>query len=200
MADYDLGSLDGVRTLLQKQDVEINQDGLIEQELERASWLIMERCGRFLPTEDNADKRFVIEGGRRPAGGYTLDLFPYYARAIDAVVVDPDGSSPQSLAVADFRARPVNALDGMYRYLKLPGATYAPETETEVEVTGDWGFTTVPGTVKQACEITVVEWLRKDVQAFSTTYLAAEDRVDRPEAIPIAAKRMLHNYWRERQG
>jgi hypothetical protein len=201
VADYALCARDDVREVLQKQDVEVDQDDLIDREIDRASWVIMEHCGRFKPVEAaGTEKRYVVEGGRRPRGGYTVDLFPFYASAVTAVVLDPDGSSPQTLAATDWRPRPLGALDGMYRTLKLPNVSLVPEVEYELEVTGTWGFADVPPSVIQAAAITVVEWIRKDVQAFSTAYLAGEERLDRPEKIPAGARRMLSDYWRERQG
>jgi hypothetical protein len=66
----------------------------------------------------------------------------------------------------------------------------------QVEVTATWGWTSVPADVEHATIVTTGIWLRRDVSAFSTTYVLDEDRVERPESLPSAVRAMLGPYRR----
>jgi hypothetical protein len=186
----ELATLAQVRQALQKQEADVDDDELLEAFIRRASKTIQGRglCGRIRPSENGATKTLVWDGGHR------IDLFPFRARAVSAVTLDPGGSSPTVLAAADFRPRPASPLDGAFTWLRFPNHSLPPSFEAEIEVTGDWGYDVVPDDVNQACIITVVEWLRKDVAAMSTAWMAEEGRLDRPEAIPRGALRMLVDY------
>lgn len=197
-ADYALATTEDVRALLQKPSGDNQQDPVIERLIERASVVIRNRFGKFLPKEDAAVKTFAMTAGRR------VNLAPYFLRGATQVRIDVEGSYPSTLASGDYQLRPLSPLDGVYRWLRLPDQyLLAGRVERHVEVTGNWGYNGIdnlPQDVRQACAITVVEWMRKDVSAFSTAFSIDEGRVDRPEALPGAAYRMLLHYDRGGQG
>jgi hypothetical protein len=64
-----------------------------------------------------------------------------------------------------------------------------------VTVTGTWGFPAVPEDVKHWCKVTVAEWMRKDVSAFTTTFNIDAQRFDVPSELPAAAKAGLAHYY-----
>jgi hypothetical protein len=108
-------------------------------------------------------------------------------------------SAATPLTSGSYTLEPDPAEDGVYTHLRFPGSqlyesnlelldtSYANALQQKVKVTGDWGYATVPEDVKHWANVTVVEWIRKDVSAFSTAFDANEDRLDRPEEIPFAA-------------
>lgn len=184
-----LTSLAAVRAHLQKSPTDTGQDATIESLIESASWTIIQRYGKFRPTESTAVKTFVWDGGHR------LNLFPYYLRSVDSVVLDE--TSPTTLTTDDYQLRPTSPLDDVYKWIRLPN--HQAQVERQVTVTGDWGYETVPFDVEQACVITVVEWMRRGVQAFGTSYESDEATLA-PAGLPMAAKRLLAPYDRHGQG
>lgn len=207
MAAGDLTDLATVREFMQKgaTGTETEQDALITDVITRASRVIQRTYTRiFVPAETNASHTFVWRGR-----GW-LSLSPWYARSVTAVQLDPDLSSPTNLSAGDWSIEPDPAEDGVYTHLRFPGQTFTGYSNLElqddlvessyyrrVRLTGDWGYTAVPDDVKHWATVTVVEWIRKDVSAFSTAFDPNEDRLDRPEAIPYAAQRGLLAYKRD---
>jgi hypothetical protein len=98
---------------------------------------------------------------------------------------------------------PLNAATGgTYLNLRLSGALSIYSTTFQnfgyalVDVTGDWGFASIPNDVKQACIEGVAIRLRRDVSAFSTTFNIDEARLERPEALPASVCQALRQYKR----
>jgi hypothetical protein len=123
------------------------------------------------------------------------------------VVLDGDTTSPTTLAATDYSLRPRAAVDGVYRWLHMGGQYVAAPglsgiasdlmPERLVTITGDWGFAdiaSVPADVKHWVNITVVNWLRKDAEAFSTTFNLADERLERPEALPSAVRAAMRTW------
>lgn len=195
MADpRDLTTVAAVRAFLQKGDGDVSQDPTIQSLVTAASVAIMEATAReFAPATSSAARDFDWDGGCR------VELGSYDLRSVTSVVVDPTETSPVTLASTDYRLAPVPAVFGTYsrveisETLALSWPTHAWRTR-RVRVTGAWGFATVPVDVAQACMVTVATWLRRDVQAFSATFNIDENRVERPEALPAQAVRMLEPY------
>jgi len=197
MAVGDLTTLAAVRALLQDEgDEDGFSDELVNDHIAAASGQITHWTRREFaqpdvdPTEPRTSERdeettrdFVSVHG-------LLDLDPYDARAITAVVDVTDGE-PGS-AVTSFRLRPRPARNGVYMWLEVPGLA----ADREIEITGRWGWPQVPATVRRWCGIVVVSWLRSDVAAFSTSFAIDEGRMQRPEDLPRAAKQALKQYKR----
>lgn len=199
MADpADLTTLAAVRAYMQKGVAETAQDALIGQAITRASRLIMRETRReFRPMTDAAQRSFVYQGG-----GF-VDLAPYDLRAATAVALRANRADTaltvESSNVTDYELRPQPAADGVYRWLYLRGAGWLDRKlyagDALVKVTGNWGFEVVPPDVEQACIVTVMTWLRRDVSAFAATFTLDEGRIERPEALPSAVRGMLRT-WR----
>jgi hypothetical protein len=198
----DLTNIDAVREFLQIPGEDITQDDLIESLITRASAAIQGLPGVpvFRPAA-SASIEFIYRGGRR------LSLGRYALRTAGQVQVDTDTSSPTTLTEGtDYWLRPLPPDEGVYRWLKLNlgdalytpagGTTARDALEREITITGTWGYQDVPADVEHACIITVAEWLRRNVQAFSTTLNTEAGILDRPEAVPHAAKAALRRYRR----
>lgn len=185
MAAQDLTSTSAVKSFLQKSDS--TQDTIIASLITRASVGIMRYTHRqFAPTESAATKVFAHEGG------HMLDLAPYDLRVLTTLTTATETTSPAVVASTNYGLRPKPARDGVYQRVKLttnPG-------ECEITVVGDWGFATVPEDVAHWCIVTVAMWLRRDVQAFESTFSIDEQRLERPEALPAAVRGGLATWKR----
>jgi hypothetical protein len=204
-AAANLTDLATVRDYMQKGGAgqQTGQDQTILDLIPRASRAIQRYTRTFAPAETNVTYIFTW----RERG--LLSLNPWFVRNVTAVSLGSDTSSPQALVSADWALRPKPSEDGVYTHLKIAGSnlyesnlelldmTYANAVELEVAVTGDWGYVAVPEDVRHWASVTVVEWIRKDVSAFSTQFDANEDRLDRPEELPRAVKVGLRDYRRD---
>jgi hypothetical protein len=195
MAASDLTTVAAVRAFLQKQTIDVAQDAVIATFITAASVEIMRQYSReFAPATTAVSREFEYEGG-----GF-LSFGAYDLRALTAVLIDVDETPSTTLVATEYRLFPRPARDGVYTALRLAPYIFGSRTRWQqrlVRVTGDWGFASVPQPVEQACVATVATWLRRDVQAFSSTFNIDEGRVERPEALPAQAVRLLDPYRRE---
>jgi hypothetical protein len=183
-----LCTLEDVRSLMQMRDTDTEQDDIIEVLIAWASDEILRYTERELAPAGSTPqtRRFEIDLDTR-----LLNLTPYDAQSVSAVVLDPDDDDDE-LEATDWRLGPLPARDGVYRTLRL--LTAQGTGRVEVDITGVWGFPAVPDPVRKAAAITVVTWLRRDVSAFSTTFNLDEGRVERPEGLPSAVRATLCSY------
>jgi hypothetical protein len=202
--DPNLTTLDDVRTFMQKGGTtqETDQDALIATLIPQASRVI-QRYTRIIAPAETGAKTFTWRGRG------LLSINPWFLRSVSSLQMDTDTGSPTTLDPSSYSLQPKPSEDGVYTHIRLLGSqmvesnlelldsSYSTTLQREVTVTGDWGYTTVPDDVRHWANVTVVEWIRKDVSAFSTGFDSNEDRLDRPEEIPFAAKRGLRQYVRE---
>lgn len=186
-----LCTLADVRQLMQMNEEDTEQDTIIASLIIQAGDLIKRHTERefALETDDpeaEITRRFEIDLSL----GY-MTFAPYDLQSVTSVVLDPDDTAT-ALQGTDYRLGPLPQRDGVYRTFKLMTAQGAGTVE--VDITGLWGFPTVPRPVRLACAQTVVTWLRRDVSAFTTTYNLDEGKVERPEDLPSAIKAMLCRY------
>lgn len=197
MAAIDLCTTSDVRAFLQKPAGDTGQDSLIGDLITRASRLILRYTEReFAPKTTAATRKFEWNGG-----GF-LSLAPYDCSSVTSVQRLLYDDTPVTLGAIQWRAWPVQPVDGVYTAIRIWGTV--PQSvgikPTIISVTGNWGFPSVPEDVKAACIETVTTWLRRDVAAFSTTYNIDEARLERPEVMPASAARKLDYYRRVMQG
>lgn len=198
MADDDLTTVAKVRRFLQKPDDDVEQDQVIGELITRASRAIQTYCGVIFRPTSSGNVTFVYRGGGR------LSLAPYVAQSVSAVSWGSETSSPSTLATSDYQLRPKPPKNGVYRWLRTAtqgSQRYGPEfpgerdsAETEVTVTGVWGYPTIPDDLEHACIVTVATWLRLHVSAFSTVFNVDEQQLERPEALPSAVRAGLSHY------
>jgi hypothetical protein len=184
MAAGDLCSLEDVRTFQRTANSHREDDEVIEPLITRASSVISGFCG--LDFAAGTGTRDLVYDGHGE-----LLLRPYLARSVTAVVLDVDlpEAEQTALEVGGWKLRPRPSLDGAYRSLLLPGCV--TRREHEVAVTGAWGFEDMPESLVHACVVTVVEWIRGGVDAFSRSFELEAGRLNRPEELPSAVKATL---------
>jgi len=186
-----LCEVEDVRGFLQKPEEDTEQDEQIQVLIVAVGSTIAQYCEREFESAGDTvlARRFEYRGGG------ILSLAPFDLRELTEVRVDVDTDSPVTLAADEVRLPPSSS--GTYTRLRLAphlsrsGTNWA---ELLVEVKGKWGFAEVPPNVKQAAILTVATWLRRDVSAFSTTLRLEEDRLERPDALPTTAARLLDPY------
>jgi hypothetical protein len=67
-------------------------------------------------------------------------------------------------------------------------------------VTGDWGFTSIPDDVEEACILAVKERIVRDVSGFGQAFPEDDGAPVRPVALPLASRVLLAPYDQQGQG
>lgn len=195
MAAQDLTSLGAVRSFLQKATSDIGQDPIIGSFITRASDAIMHYTDReFAPVSTAATRTFEYRGG-----GW-LSIAPYDLQNATRLRIDVDESSPTTLTTFEYRPYPSHKPNGVYTAIRL--APYLVHSRSRwnqrlVEVTGDWGFPSVPTDVEHACIHAVAIWLRRDVTAYESVLTTDEPHLERPTGLPGSVMAMLTPYKRQ---
>lgn len=200
---FDLTTLAAVRSYLQKPTADTGQDTIIQSEITRASRMILEYTQReFAPVTASATRRLLVYPGRTGRAVH-VDLAPYDLRSVTSASLHPETASPTVLTAAtEYLLAPENAPFGVYTAIRLARSlSFSSDTLTDfghacLDITGAWGFASVPDDVVKACIVTVGLWMRREVQAFSTTFNLDEGRLERPEALPSAVRASLSRYRR----
>ncbi|HET9199243.1 MAG TPA: hypothetical protein VFN92_13435 [Solirubrobacterales bacterium] len=162
----DLTTLEALKRYLGREgsdEAGQTSDELLKQLISAASGQITRFASReFVASEDGEERAFAHDGGR------FLDLAPYDLRSVDTITVTRDGSSTV-LEAGQFGLRPLPAPDGVHQWIQLaddPG-------ESEITIKGAWGFEQVPADVANWTHLTVAEWLRGGVYAYTQDLEAA---------------------------
>lgn len=196
-----LCSLADVREGLQLTPSDRVRDDLIRALIPAASRALMVEVGReFVPATENATRRLRVDGR-------LVDLSPWDLRSADSVSLHPESSSPEALTASDYKLMPVHAPYGVHTSLRLSGrvdprsgSTYSDFGFSLLDVTGDWGWASIPTDVRQAAILTVASWLRRDVAAFAYSNLdeavAQSAEIFASYGIPPPARRLLAPYRR----
>jgi hypothetical protein len=197
----DLCSLADVREARGNTNTETSQDSLAAAYISAASEAITTEFDReFAPATAAAVRTFQWTGG-------VLDLAPYDLRSVTLMRLNPEATSPTTLvAGTDYMLSPVGAPQGVYTSVRLSGYLNTISDVLnrfgfmQVEITGAWGFATVPKRVRQACVLTVQSWLRRDVGALQLLGGAMEPQPELARmvgaAIPSEARYLLATYRR----
>jgi hypothetical protein len=198
VAATDLCSVEDVREFIQKPDADTDQDGIIASLITRASLAITRYCDREFVTTSVGSTARLFEADVS-SGSAFLSLAPYDLRTVTQIRIDTD-LTPSILSTDEYRLYPINKPDGVYTSLRLQPLSFSTGRVMwpmrQVEITGTWGFPSVPVDVQHACLVTVSIWLKRDVQAFSRVFNVDEGRLERPDAIPAAASAALQPYVR----
>jgi hypothetical protein len=111
-------------------------------------------------------RTFRLQRDYQTMGG-TIDFGQYDAQSVTAVTVETQptgGSVVLSSATLQWQPQPVEQWYGVYTSIKIwaPtwswGVPYIAGIEHTAQVTGVWGFPSVPADVEGACVETVKEW------------------------------------------
>ena len=208
MAAGDLVTRSEVRTALELPASDTSRDSLIDSLISTYSRAILDETDReFAPVTGSVGtpttRRF-----RLPFGEYRLELAPYDLATISTVVLHPESSAPITLtATTQYQGHPVAKPDGVFtsiQFSALMTGIFTSQTAINfghvlVDVSGVWGFPSVPAPVKQATIIAVTSAMRRDISAFD---LAIDEGSSlRPDPIgtfglPPASRRLLAPYRR----
>lgn len=208
MAAGDLCSLSDVRLALEMPAADTSRDSLISSLITIYSKAICSEVNReFAPTSGTVGtpttRRFRVELGQ-----YRIDLEPYDLQTLSSVVLHPESVASVTLTVTDqFQLQPVTKPDGVWTSLQFSNlltSMFTSQTAVRygyclVDVSGVWGFASVPDPVKQACVLTVTSAMRRDVSAFGMDVQEAVELATERSSnygIPPAARRMLNSYRR----
>lgn len=195
-----LCTLSQVRSYLQKPGDDREQDTIMSMLIGSASKAILSETGReFAPATADATRTFRFKPNRLGL----LDLAPYDLRSVLTAKLNPEETTPLTLvAGTDYALEPVGAPHGVYGRIRLAAGLSMSSSyfyrfgACQLEIRGAWGFASVPADVEQAAIVTVGIWMRREVQAFSSTFSIDEARLERPEALPSAVRAMLGPYRR----
>lgn len=211
MAAIDLCTVADVKEGIQLPSTELNLDALIPEYITQASRAIINHCKRqFLPVQLNTTKRFMVTS-------YRCDFSPWDLRVtgmtpivtLHPETVNPYVLTPQTATTnAQYIFKPVNPERGVYQSLQFSGflvivsMTLMAFNFALVDITGDWGFPSVPEDVNRACVITVGSWLTRTAPGASGAWgvpaqasMGAMPRVS-DWHIPYSAKKLLGEYRR----
>jgi hypothetical protein len=208
MAAGDLVTRSEVRTALELPGSDTSRDSLIDSLIAIYSKAIRDEVDReFAPITGSAGtpttRRF-----RLPFAEYRLELAPYDIATISTVTLHPESAAPIVLtATSQYQGHPVSKPDGVFtsiQFSALMTGIFTSQTAINfghvlLDVSGVWGFPSVPEPVKQACIIAVTSAMRRDVSAFD---LAIDEGSSlRPDPVgtfglPPASRRLLAPYRR----
>jgi hypothetical protein len=165
-----LCSLADVRQSMELPAAETTRDELILSLIPVASDMIKDHCEReFAPVSTATKRRFKIDP-RSPL----IDLSPYDLQTVTGagVQLHPETTSPTTLAVdTDYVLSPVTSNEGVYTSLRLSGflsivsLTLIRFNYALLDITGTWGFPSVPTKVAEACSDAVSAWCRRDISS-----------------------------------
>jgi hypothetical protein len=207
VAAADLVTLEQTREYLQRVTQDTDQDPTIEGLITRLSVAISRHCGRqFAPAEDSATHRLRLKPDSHLDGLYVLDLAPYDLRQATTVQLHPETTSPVTLtAGVDYTTEPANPRDGIFTSLSLYPLRIAWTSTAamnfgyaNIDVTGAWGFTEVPGPVQQACISGVALYLRSEATPFGGALQpnSIGEGVNREVLLPPGLRALLSPYVR----
>lgn len=170
-----LCSLADVRQSLEMPSNETTRDQLILSLIPVASKMIMAQLEReFAPVTVGATRRVKVDGRSIRAG--VVDFAPYDLQSATLVSLHPETSTPITLvAYTDYTLHPAQTDEGVYTSLRLSSFLNVVSNTVVrfgyalIDITGTWGFPTVPTQVAEACSDAVSAWLRRDVSTLGLT-------------------------------
>ncbi len=191
----DLTTMGAVRVFLGKKTWEKGQDDVVSDLITRASALITKYTGReFTPV--TATRTFQV---RNPS----FFQLPWDLQSASLIRLSPESATPTTLTnLSDYSLGPLGSYEGVFNTVQLYNANLGNSNTAyrfgyaQVEITGVWGFPSVPADIEHACIVTVATWLRRDVAAFGHVLNIDEGLVERPKLFPSAVLSILDLYKR----
>ncbi len=189
----DLTDLGSVRAFLQKPDGDTNQDAVIGLLITAASREIRRVFEReFSDPQNDLTRNFRVHVDEP-----FLSLAPYDLRDLTTLTLDPHGTPVPLTRYTDFDLLPTPNPDGVFTSVRFYAQLRSGSLPVRhVAITGDWGFAAVPAEVTHWANVTVAEWLRRDVSAFSSVFNIDTQQLERPAALPAAVIAGLSHFRR----
>lgn len=164
VASFALTTLDAVKQELGGMALSgTTDDALLEGYINAASRQIIMRA--------QVEFRNLNTSGTRvfPVGDDgTVDLTPYSLRQVSQIRTNVEGTTPTTLDATQYQLIPVTVSDGGYRRIRVLNGYTSPSggvawngTQAAlgtIEITGTWGYASVPEDVERWCIVTVREW------------------------------------------
>jgi hypothetical protein len=198
-----LCSLADVRSAMETPDSDTSLDDVVTEYINEASELIIKTARRqFAPVQTATAYTFKVSSKGR------VVFLPYDLQSASQVMLHPEASQ---LVVdpTDYQLEPFTNSEGVYTALVLsPWLSRVSLRQLKFgnpwcQITGTWGWPTVPYPVKRACIVTVRTWVRKDAQKMAGSiggeyYGGQELAPEMPAtyALPAAARKLLQPYVR----
>jgi hypothetical protein len=199
-----LCTLADVRDELETPDNQRTRDEKILGLIPPVSAQIMREYEReFAPVTASAARIYPWDPSQR-----VVDLAPNDLRSTTLVRLYPEEATPATLTLnSDYVLAPVGDPDGIYTSLRISGFVVARSTTfyrfgfINVEVTGAWGWATIPPEVNRAAALTVAAQLRRDIASLGLTQITGDPPDSIPDmptnySIPPAARRLLAPFRR----
>lgn len=215
MAAWDLCASSDVKTALEITST--TRDTLIAEYISDASREIMRICEReFAPATASELRRIKVDPRERVEGCVYIDFAPYDLRSVSTFTLHPEASGDSETLTENTHytlmpvravASPTDSAFGVYTRIRFDvNQTFSSTFFRRfgyclADITGAWGFASVPRDVKDAAVLTVTSWLRRDFPAFAQGGFDSEPATLAPErqgtySIPRAAIRKLQPFKR----
>lgn len=187
MANYT--TVDDIKAEL---NLELDQsDPLIMGWIEAASDLIDTYCSRHFDKRDAVTRYFNGDG----ATLFFDDLLAVTTFKLDN---DDDGTFEDTLAATDYILYPLNSTPKMWAKIRSNSeySSFAKGVEKGVEIVGNWGYTTVPPAIRQACIIQVCRWHKRKDSGYATAVVGSTETGEIPlyTALDPDVKLILNSY------
>jgi len=186
---HTLIDLDDARSYLTLDAGDVEDDGPLGDMIIAASSAIIRWTRRqFAPAVDDSTRAFSYDGR-----GF-LSLARNDLRAATEIAIGTE--SPIVLTSSDYRLQPLPSQHGVFTYIQFRRscAPVCNELDTEISITGNWGFEIVPDDAKQACRMQVAVWQRGDRMAFTRAYNPTTGTVEGGEGLAGSVKALLGDY------
>lgn len=168
----DLCTLADVRLSLELPAADTSRDNLISSLITVASQMICHQAEReFAPSSGaGVTRRFRLT--ERTLNARIVDLAPYDLQAATVVSLNPESLSPTTLvANTDYEltptvqpvSEPVYTSLRLSYFLNVVPSNLVRFGYAYLDITGTWGFPTVPTVVNEACSDAVCSWVRRDI-------------------------------------
>lgn len=193
LEDYALISRENAKAYIGVTDDD--RDDQIDDLINAASeWIIETAEQEFAPSIDDETRRIEYRGDG------VISVAPYSLRAVSAVVIDPDdlATVPESWQL---RYAPKGKRSGVYDRIMLPSryaASGAVQGVGYVDVTGNWGWASVPTPIARTCRRLVEMWFNAEIAFASDGYEGEPVRV--PMGVPLDVQDLVGSYRRTRIG
>lgn len=201
-----LCSLADVRQSLELPITETTRDELILSLIPVASDLIMSTVEREFTPQSAAGTVRRLKLDPRAINSRVVDFVPYDLQTATLVSLHPETSTPITLvAYTDYTLHPVQTDEPVFTSLRLSNFlnvvsnTVVRFGYAVIDITGTWGWPSVPSKVSEACSDAVAAWMRRDV---STLALNLQDASDLSPALmasfdlPLSSLRKINPYRR----
>lgn len=171
-----LTTLDQVKLYLGKSDIEPGSDDRINWLVNVASAAVTSYCQReFVSSLGTASTPRSFE-----VRGYTansiVSLAPYDAQSITAITLQDPAGNTSTLQSMYYQPGPVHKPNGVYIYVKMStwaapvNVIYNMNLNFIANITGVWGFPSVPVDVENAVIGTVCKWYKRDQETPSPEF------------------------------